>query len=136
MSTKNEIIVFTWTCDHTRLWGHPRCRRCCRSRPRLSSCRFETKTTNRPDGHEPEQKNLFGPLKQGLFQQLSKSLKMMGPQLNIYVTWMIFAIPLVRKSQMTSLPSLQPTARSVPYLLNWQQMAIVMQSNVPSFSSG
>ena len=53
-------------------------------------------------------------------------------------TWacMIFAIPLVRKSQMTILPSLHPTARRVPNLLNWHVTAIVTQSRVPSFSSG
>ena len=51
-------------------------------------------------------------------------------------TWalMIFAIPLVRKSQTTILPSLQPTANSVPRLLNVQVTAIEIQSRAPSNS--
>ena len=47
---------------------------------------------------------------------------------------MILAIPLVRKSQMTILPSLQPTARSVPRLLNVQVTAMEIQSRAPSNS--
>ena len=49
---------------------------------------------------------------------------------------MILAIPRVRKSQMTILPSLQPTAKQVPRRLNAQVTANDMQSNVPSNSSG
>lgn len=47
---------------------------------------------------------------------------------------MIFAIPRVRKSQITILPSLQPTANSVPLLLNVHVTAIDIQSNAPSNS--
>lgn len=36
---------------------------------------------------------------------------------------MILAIPLVKKSQITILPSLQPTASRVPYLLKEQVTA-------------
>ena len=50
--------------------------------------------------------------------------------------WMILAIPRVKKSHITIRPSLQPTAKSVPNLLNWHVIAIVIQSRVPSFSSG
>lgn len=46
------------------------------------------------------------------------------------------AIPRVKKSQMTMRPSLQPTARRVPYLLKAQVSAKDMQSRVPSNSSG
>lgn len=49
---------------------------------------------------------------------------------------MILAIPLVRKSQMTMRPSLQPTASSVPQRLKVQVRAMLMQSNVPSASWG
>lgn len=48
----------------------------------------------------------------------------------------IFAIPLVKKSQTTILPSLQPTASSVPYLLKEQVTASDIQSKEPSNSSG
>lgn len=48
----------------------------------------------------------------------------------------IFAMPLVRISQMTMRPSLHPTARSVPYLLKEQVTAREMQSKDPSNSSG
>lgn len=47
---------------------------------------------------------------------------------------MILAMPRVRKSQSTSLPSLQPTARRVPCLLNAQVIAMLTQSKVPSKS--
>lgn len=51
-------------------------------------------------------------------------------------TWalMILAIPLVKKSQMTILPSLHPTANKVPLLLKVQVTAREIQSNVPSNS--
>lgn len=49
---------------------------------------------------------------------------------------MILAIPLVRKSQMTMRPSLQPTASSVPQRLKVQVKAMLMQSSVPSASCG
>lgn len=49
---------------------------------------------------------------------------------------MIFAMPRVKKSQITMRPSLHPTAKRVPNRLNWQVMAMVIQSSVPSFSSG
>ena len=51
-------------------------------------------------------------------------------------TWALInlEIPRVRKSQMTSLPSLQPTASKVPLLLNEQVTAIEMQSRAPSNS--
>lgn len=49
---------------------------------------------------------------------------------------MIFAIPRVKKSQTTIRPSLQPTAKSVPYLLNEQVTANEIQSREPSNSSG
>ena len=47
---------------------------------------------------------------------------------------MILATPRVKKSQITILPSLQPTARRVPLLLNVQVTANDIQSNVPSNS--
>jgi hypothetical protein len=47
---------------------------------------------------------------------------------------MILAIPLVRKSQITILPSLHPTASKVPRLLNVHVTASEIQSNVPSNS--
>lgn len=47
---------------------------------------------------------------------------------------MILAMPRVRKSQMTILPSLQPTASSVPQRLKVQVSAMLMQSRVPSAS--
>lgn len=49
---------------------------------------------------------------------------------------MILAMPLVRKSQMTMRPSLQPTASSVPQRLKVQVRAMLMQSSVPSASCG
>jgi hypothetical protein len=51
-------------------------------------------------------------------------------------TWalIIFAIPLVRKSQITIRPSLHPTASSVPRLLNAHVTANEMQSKAPSNS--
>ena len=51
-------------------------------------------------------------------------------------TWaeIIFAIPRVRKSHMTILPSLQPTASSVPRLLKAHVTGIERQSSVPSNS--
>jgi len=51
-------------------------------------------------------------------------------------TWalIIFAIPLVRKSQMTIRPSLHPTASNVPRLLNAHVTANEMQSKAPSNS--
>ena len=53
-------------------------------------------------------------------------------------TWaeIIFAIPRVRKSQITMRPSLHPTARSVPYLLKQHVTASEIQSKAPSYSSG
>lgn len=47
---------------------------------------------------------------------------------------MILAMPLVRKSQITMRPSLQPTANKVPRLLKAQVTAIDWQSKVPSNS--
>ena len=48
---------------------------------------------------------------------------------------MIFAMPRVRKSQMTMRPSLHPTASNVPRLLNAHVTAIlVAQSREPSKS--
>lgn len=60
------------------------------------------------------------------------------PMLHTGCTWadMIFAIPRVKKSQTTIRPSLQPTARRVPYLLNEHVTANDIQSNEPSNSSG
>lgn len=51
-------------------------------------------------------------------------------------TWaeIILAMPLVRKSQITIRPSLQPTAKSVPRLLNAQVNAMDKESSVPSNS--
>ena len=49
---------------------------------------------------------------------------------------MIFAMPRVKKSQITKRPSEQPTANSEPTLLKAQHTAIDAQSNVPSNSSG
>lgn len=46
----------------------------------------------------------------------------------------IFAIPLVKKSQITMRPSLQPTAKSVPYLLNMHVTANDTLSKTPSNS--
>ena len=46
----------------------------------------------------------------------------------------IFAIPLVKKSQITIRPSLQPTASKVPRLLKAHVTAIERQSRVPSNS--
>lgn len=61
-------------------------------------------------------------------------------QLKLHTGWtwadMILAIPLVRKSQMTILPSLHPTASRVPYLLKEQVSAKEIQSRDPSNSSG
>lgn len=53
-------------------------------------------------------------------------------------TWalIILTIPLVKKSQITILPSLQPTASKVPLLLNEQDTAKEIQSKAPSNSSG
>jgi len=53
-------------------------------------------------------------------------------------TWaeIIFAMPRVRKSQITMRPSLQPTAKRVPYLLKAHVTASEMQSREPSNSSG
>lgn len=45
-------------------------------------------------------------------------------------------MPRVRKSQITILPSLQPTANNVPRLLNEQVTASEIQSKAPSNSSG
>lgn len=47
---------------------------------------------------------------------------------------MILAMPLVRKSQMTMRPSLQPTASRVPQRLKVQVRAMLIQSRVPSAS--
>jgi len=51
-------------------------------------------------------------------------------------TWalIIFAIPLVRKSQITIRPSLHPTASNVPRLLNAHVTANEIQSKAPSNS--
>ena len=51
-------------------------------------------------------------------------------------TWalIIFAIPLVKKSQMTMRPSLQPTARREPLLLNDAVPATLTESKLPSYS--
>lgn len=38
---------------------------------------------------------------------------------SVNLTWIILAIPRVKKSHITTLPSLQPTASNVPYRLNW-----------------
>lgn len=46
----------------------------------------------------------------------------------------ILAMPLVKKSQITIRPSLQPTASSVPHLLKVHVRAMLMQSKVPSAS--
>lgn len=53
-------------------------------------------------------------------------------------TWAltILAIPLVKKSQITILPSLHPTASSVPLLLKEHVTAREIQSKAPSNSSG
>lgn len=53
-------------------------------------------------------------------------------------TWaeMILAMPLVKKSQMTMRPSLQPTASDEPRRLKEQVTAKDMQSSAPSNSSG
>lgn len=51
-------------------------------------------------------------------------------------TWadIILAMPLVKKSHITIRPSLQPTAKRVPRLLNWHVTAIERESKVPSNS--
>ena len=51
-------------------------------------------------------------------------------------TWalIILAIPLVRKSQMTIRPSLQPTAKREPLRLNDAVTATLTESKLPSYS--
>ena len=46
----------------------------------------------------------------------------------------IFAIPLVKKSQMTIRPSLQPTAKREPLRLNDAVTATLTESKLPSYS--
>merc|ERR1711862_252453 len=61
-------------------------------------------------------------------------------QLNEQTGWTcalrILVIPRVRKSQITILPSLHPTASKVPRRLNEQATAMLTQSRAPSKSSG
>ena len=51
-------------------------------------------------------------------------------------TWalIILAIPLVRKSQITIRPSLQPTAKREPRRLNDAVPATLTESKLPSYS--
>ena len=63
-----------------------------------------------------------------------KGLAYLMEQIGCIWALITLAIPRVRKSQTTIRPSLQPTANSVPCLLNAQVTAMLTQSNVPSES--
>lgn len=60
------------------------------------------------------------------------------PYLRVHTGWtcaaMILAIPRVKKSHTTILPSLQPTASNVPRLLKAHVIATLTESKVPSNS--